>query len=192
MKKLIIQLTLIITHTSFLRPCQCPIIEWSKELASQNEVIFRGIIKNIFLHQNQYTVAELEVKNLFKGNPYPFYKVLFPENDECAVPLHIGEEWIIYGKQKQFNSCEVKWCGWSRKKFQNDNEDFFITTHIITYDEEFLLLQKSFPEIAINSTLNNYAFHKNKLPDKLELYIYLALSFIGFLIILYLSKKYIK
>lgn len=172
--------------------CQCPVIQWSKNTADQNDVIFRGSIKNIFLHQNNYTVAEIEVLNLFKGNAIKTYKVLFPENDDCAIPLNTGEEWIIYGKNKQINSCEIDWCGLSRKKFINDNEDFFIATHIITYDEELQKLQMNFPEIKINTRLSDLNAHKNILPDKTELYLYLALSLAGFVIILYLVKNYFK
>lgn len=172
--------------------CQCPIIQWNKELANQNDVILRGVIKNIYPHQNNYTVAEVEVINLFKGQPFKLYKVLFPENDECALPLNTGDEWLIYGKSKQINSCEIKWCGLSRKKFANDAEDFFISTHIITYDEELKKLQTSFPEIEIKNNPTSYAAHKNIIPNKYELYIYLTLSFVGFLIIFYLIKKYLK
>ncbi|MCX7729469.1 MAG: hypothetical protein N2203_08360 [Bacteroidia bacterium] len=172
--------------------CQCPVLQWTKELADENEVIFRGIIKTIYPHQNDYTVAEVEVINLFKGNSSNLYKVLFPENDGCAVSVNVGEEWLIYGIQKQINSCEIEWCGLSRKKFQNDAEDFFIATHIITYDEELNKLISNFSEIKINEQENILNTHKNILPDKYELYIYIALSLIGFLIILQITKKYLK
>ncbi len=172
--------------------CQCPVIEWTKETANKNDVIFRGVIKNIVLHQNNYTIADIEVLHLFKGNPFKLQRVLFPENDPCAIPINIGEEWLIYGKNKQLNSCEIEWCGWSRKKFVNDGDDFFIATHIITYEEEITKLKNTFPEIVINASPSDYFNHKNIIPDKYEFYIYIALSLIGFLLFLYISKKYIK
>lgn len=171
--------------------CQCPILEWTKDLANQNDVIMRVKIKYITPHQNNYLVAEVDVLNMFKGNPYKTYKVLFPENDECAIPVNTGEEWLIYGKSKQINSCEIKWCGLSRKKFVNDFEDFFIATHIITYDEELQKLHASFPEIQIKDQSQPYRFHKNIIPEKYELYIYLLISLIVFLLILQLLKKHL-
>lgn len=190
MKKFFLFFLMLFSQQIFA--CQCPVVQWSKDLADENEVIFRGVIKNIFFHQNNFTIAEFEVKNLFKGSSSPSYKVLFPENDECAVHLNIGEEWLIYGEQKQINSCEIEWCGLSRKKFQNDAEDFFIATHIITYDEEFQKLEQNFPEIKLNDTNAQEMFHKNIIPSRLELYIYLALSLILFLLILNFTKKYLK
>jgi hypothetical protein len=171
--------------------CQCPVIQWTPEVANEYDVIARVVIKKIIPHQNHFLVAEVEVLNLFKGNAYKNYKVLFPENDECAVPVNEGEEWIIYAKSKQINSCQVDWCGLSRKKFVNDAEDFFIATHIITYDEELEKLKQHFPEIKVSED-TSYAFHKNILPDRFELYIYLALSVIGFLLFLFIAKKYLK
>ncbi|GAB4202915.1 MAG: hypothetical protein Fur0023_09280 [Bacteroidia bacterium] len=172
--------------------CQCPVIQWTKEMADKNEVIFRGVVKNVFVHQNDYTVAEMEVLDLFKGNPSKTYKVLFPENDECAVSVNTGEEWIIYGEQKQINSCKIEWCGLSRKKFQNDMEDFFIATHIVTYEEEHNQLLSHFPKISLSENNLSYSSHKNIIPDKYELYLYLALSLVGFLIILQIIKKYLQ
>lgn len=182
---------ILIMYLQNVFACQCPVIQWTKEIADKNEVITRVIIKNIIPHQNDFTVAEAEVVNLFKGNPFTHYKILFPENDGCAVPVSVGEEWIIYGKQKQINSCEIHWCGLSRKKFQNDAEDFFIATHIITYDEELNKIKQHFPEIKIE-TATQPTFHKNIIPEKYEFYLYLALSITGFLIILYIVKNYFK
>lgn len=180
-----------ITHSLF--SCQCPIIEWTVNEVNKNDVIFRGKIKNVILHQNNYTVAEMEVINLFKGNALKLYKVLFPENDGCSIPVNVGEEWLIYSQQKQINSCIINWCGLSRKKFQNDAEDFFIATHIITYDEEINKLKENFQEIQFDSNRNNnMEFHKNIIPEKIELYLYMALSLIGFLILLYIVKNYLK
>lgn len=190
MKKLfILIIVLIFQHAN---ACQCPVIQWTKETADNNQVIFRGVVKNVFLHQNNYTVAEMEVLDLFKGHPSKTYKVLLPENDECAVSVNVGDEWIIYGEQKQINSCQIEWCGLSRKKFQNDMEDFFIATHIITYDEEFHQLLSYFPKIPLSEKDSSYLLHKNIIPDKYELYIYLALSLVGFLIILQIVKKYLQ
>jgi hypothetical protein len=190
MKKiLILIITLIFRYAD---ACQCPVIQWTKQEADKNEVIFRGVVKNIFLHQNDYTVAEMEVLDLFKGHPSKIYKVLFPENDDCAVSVNVGEEWIIYGTQKQINSCKIEWCGLSRKKFQNDTEDFFIATHIITYDEEFNQLLSNFSKMELSENNLSSSSHKNIIPDKYELYIYLALSLVGFLIILQIVKKYLR
>ncbi len=183
---------IFIQFFNLIYACQCPVTPWTKELANQNDVILRGVIKNIYLHQNDYTVAEVEVINLFKGLPYKVYRILFPENDKCAISINIGEEWLIYGKSQQINSCKIIWCGLSRKKFNDETSDFFIATHTITYDEELSKLQEYFPEIKIKTEETNYPFHKNIIPDKYEVYIYFALSLIGFLIFLYLTKKYLK
>ncbi|GIV29008.1 MAG: hypothetical protein KatS3mg028_0074 [Bacteroidia bacterium] len=191
MKKLFIFVNVLIFQY-VVEACQCPVIEWTKETADKNEVILIGVIKNVFVHQNDYTVAEMEVLDLFKGNPSKTYKVLFPENDECAVPVNVGEEWIIYGEQKQINSCKIEWCGLSRKKFQNDMEDFFIATHIITYDEELNKLLSVFPRIKLPENDLQLSSHKNIIPGKYEMYIYLLLSLIGFLIVLQFTKKYLK
>lgn len=177
---------------NLLFACQCPVIQWTKDLANQNDVILRVKILNTIPHQNDYLVAEAEVLNLFKGNPHKHYKILFPEKDECAVPVNTGEEWLIYGQQKQINSCVIDWCGLSRKKFTNDIEDYFIATHIITYDEELQQLLTLFPSLKINDTQLPPSFHKNIIPEKYELIIYLILSLIGFLIILQLIKKFLK
>jgi len=191
MKTRVLLNTIFLVIIKITFACQCPIIEWTKVNAEKYDVIFRGVIKNIIPHQNEFTVAEMEVLNLFKGYPNKIYRVLFPENDECAIPLNVGEEWIIYGNSKQINSCIINWCGLSRKRFDNDLEDFFIATHIITYYEELNKLQENFSEIKISET-EQYQFHKNIIPNKIELYSYIALSLIGFLIILYLVKKYLK
>lgn len=182
--------TIGLTSLSMLA-CQCPVIQWTKETANQYDVIGRMRLIRIIPHQNNFTVAEVDVLNLFKGLPSKQYKVLFPENDDCAIPLQEGEEWLIYGKNKQLYSCEIDWCGLSRKKFANDIEDFFIATHTITYEEEFQKLQNHFPEIRIPDH-KQYGTHKNILPEKHEFYLYLLLSFIGFLFILQLLKKYLR
>lgn len=191
MIRIIYHIVLVFLVTSTYA-CQCPILNWTKEIVNQNDVIIRGIIKNIYPHQNDYSVVEFEVMNVFKGNPHKMYKVLFPENDECAITINVGEEWLIYGKSKQINSCEIEWCGFSRKKFPNDAEDFFIATHLITYSEELEKLKTYFPEIKITTEPISYQSHKNIIPNKSEMYIYMALSLIGFLIFIVIVKKYLK
>ncbi len=188
--RMIVSLLLLLNSIIPLRACQCPVIEWSKEKAQHYDFIARIIIKNLFPHQNDYTVAEAEIQNLFKGRPAQYCKILFPENDPCALPIRVGEEWLIYAAQKQLNTYVIDWCGWSRKRFVNDWEDFFIATHILTYDEELRKLQQAFPEISITSTHAPEMFHKNIIPNRSELYIYLFLSLVSFLIILLIVKKY--
>lgn len=180
---------------SFLKialACQCPMIDWTKDGANQYDFIARIVIKQIVPHQNNFSVAEAEVLNLFKGKSGKFCKILFPENDPCAVPVREGEEWIIYGEEKQVNSFVINWCGWSRKKFVNDVEDFFIATHVITYDEELNKLKQNFSEKKIIEDIQPNVFHKNIIPNKTEMYIYLALSLVVFLIIFYIVKKYLR
>ncbi|GIV27636.1 MAG: hypothetical protein KatS3mg027_1450 [Bacteroidia bacterium] len=190
--KWILSWIIIIWNVQYLLACQCPMIQWSKEGANQYDFIARVVIDKIIPQQNNFSVAEVEILNLFKGKSGRFCKILFPENDPCAIPVREGEEWIIYAKEKQINTFSIDWCGWSRKRFVNDVEDFFIATHVITYDEELNKLQQAFPEIAIDKAIQPSVFHKNIIPDKTEMYIYLALSLVGFLIIGLIIKKYLK
>ncbi len=172
--------------------CQCPITKWSIDAVNKNDIIFIGKIKNIVLHQNNYTVVIFDIDHLYKGQAFWQVKILFPENDGCAIPLNLGEEWLIYAYQKQINTFLVEWCGFSRKKIINDNEDFFIATHLITYDEELHLIRKNFSEIKPQDIPNSFAKQRNIIPNKVQFFTYLLLSLMGLLIIYILIKKYLK
>lgn len=191
--KIIILLSFLIHHSSFLIACQCPVTKLSLKECDKYEIIFRGRIIKDTLLEGKKGEATFEILELYKGVVPPQFKVLFETGTECAQVFAIGEEWIIYTIYKQATNAKMDWCSRSRKYFKNEKLDFYTVTYGNDYDDELKFLRE---KLGLHRTLGESDakpnWQGNQIPTQKEFIIYLLLSIIGVVGFIFLAKKFLK
>jgi hypothetical protein len=116
--------------------CQCPTTALSLDECAKYEIIFKGKIISVSPCNNKFGEAVFEISELYKGAITKKFKILFECEAECAQPILVGEEWIIYSRFKQVNNGLLDWCSRSRKFFAIEKQDLYTVNFGNTYDEE--------------------------------------------------------
>lgn len=172
--------------------CECPVTLLTKKECEKYEIIFRGKVLSVAPCKNKPGVAVFEVNDLYKGSLTKTFKVMFSCEDPCARPFQEGEEWIIYSRFKQIDNAMIDWCSRSRKYIKLQNEDYYLTTHGISYDDELKFLQDSLGLHRIMKEQMNAAQHRNLLPTTNQSILILIASILFILGFYYFFNKFFK
>lgn len=174
------------------KPCECPLSKLSKDECNKYEIIFRGIIKTVKNCDGKYGEIDFEIKELYKGNATKNFKVLYVCKNECAQPLLVGDEWIIYTNYKQINNALLDWCSRSRKFIKVSKQDFYIATLGNDYDEEVKFLLEKLGLHRFVEATDNGATGRNKIPTLWQSAIILISSLVVLLLFYYLFNRFVK
>ncbi|MBL7917855.1 MAG: hypothetical protein JNM96_05630 [Bacteroidia bacterium] len=182
---------LIFSHSAMA--CQCPLTKLGKAECNKYEIIFRGKVISTVTCKDKPGEALFEIIDLYKGNAYPEFKILFDCKDPCNVGFNVGEEWIIYSSYKQIDNAMMDWCSRSRKFFAQPKEDFYSVTYGNSYDDEVKFLIDS---LGLHRTLNPEnkpnSNNRNELPTTNQSIIILICSLVSIIVFFYLINKYLK
>ncbi len=192
MKKLVIILFFLLS-SAISEACQCPLTKLGKAECNKYEIIFRGKVKSTVTCNDKPGEALFEIIDLYKGNAYPEFKIMFDCKDPCSVGFNVGEEWIIYSRYKQIDNAMMDWCSRSRKFIAQAKEDYYAVTYGNSYDDEVKFLMDS---LGLHRTLNPdnkpNANNRNELPSTNQSIIILVCSLVSIIVFFYLINKYLK
>lgn len=184
---------ILLIHSGITLACQCPLTSLSRDECNKYEIIFRGrVIRNTPCSSGSGE-AVFEIKELFKGQVFAEFIVLYACNTECASSFNPGEEWIIYTNYKQVDKAKMDWCSRSRKRIKNEKEDYYSVTYGNNYEDELVFLRKELGTFkVIEKKQENLQGHRNLLPNTRQLIITLFVSLAVVVLFLYLFNKYFK
>jgi len=190
--KQLIYILLFILISKLSLACQCPLTSLNETEIGKYDLIFKGKILSINLKENANSEAVIEIEELYKGNSYKTFKLMFNEADPCKLELRVGDEWIIYTNYKQMDNGVLDFCSRSRKFFKNIKEDFFMVTTGVSYDEELKYLQTKLGLHKLLKENPNKVENRNQLPSKNQFIIILICSLVGVILFYWLLKKILK
>lgn len=175
--------------------CDCPpLTNLSVENVKQYNLIFKGCADSISFKNNSAT-AWFTIVELYKGSSHKQIEIQIEYLADCQFKIEKGDEWIIYANYKNFGNATVSPCGRSRKYFSAIEDDYFTVINRLSYEDELAFLKNNLgvhPFIQTESTdaplLHREIIH----PSNTQVLIWLLFSLIGFLLIYYLFKKYVK
>jgi len=171
--------------------CQCPVTSLSMDECNKYEVIFKGKVVSVTLNDAK-SVATFEVQELYKGNSYARFNVIFDNTDACKLEFHQGDEWIIYTNYYQIESGKLDFCSRSRKFIGNLREDFFYANTNVTFDEELKFLQTNLGLHKLLKENPNKVENRNIIPSKTQFVITLICSLLGIILFYWLFNKFFK
>jgi hypothetical protein len=172
--------------------CQCPLTALNEVEIGKYDLIFKGKILSLNLKEGSNSEAVIEINELYKGNSFKKFKLLFNEADPCNLELRAGDEWIIYTNYKQIDNGQLDFCSRSRKFFKNIKEDFFMVTTGVSFDEELKYLQTKLGLHKLLKENPNKVENRNQLPNKNQFIIMLICSLVGVILFYWLIKKILK
>ncbi len=185
-KNTILFLLLLILKVSVA--CQCPITQLNEAETNKYDLIFKGKITQI----NKSNEAVFLVNELYKGNSFKNFIVVFDLKDECNIAMRVGDEWIIYSNYKQMDRAKLNFCSRSRKFIKNNKEDFFEVTTGISFDDELRYLQTKLGLHKLLKQNPNKVENRNLMPNKTQTIVYLLISIIVLVALMLLVKKCLK
>jgi len=175
-----------------LKPCQCPVTNLSKAECDKYEVILRGKILEVNNCGDKPGEATVEVLELFKGNAYKKFKLLFRCEGDCFYQFRPGEEWIIYSRYRQVNTAMMDFCSRSRRWFRNDREDYYTATNGNDYEDELKFLRQELGLHRLLAEDHSNDPSRNKVPNTNQTVLILLISLGVILLFYYLFSRFVK
>src|SRR3989344_389004 len=168
MKKVFLSFFILFSASCFA--CECGILSpLSKDACKDYDVIFYGKVDSIGTCNDKWSAsAYFTIVDLYKGKVKQQVDVNFDCNTECMMSLAPDDEWIIYAKYSKFDFLQISICEHSRKKFNDDAQDFYLIESKRTYSEELDFLKtnlgvQSFVEpIIVNNTVADTGRHNTQ------------------------------
>ncbi|MBL7892575.1 MAG: hypothetical protein JNL63_08090 [Bacteroidia bacterium] len=175
--------------------CDCPpVTKLSTESIKQFDAIFKGRVDSVAIDEDRDNVW-FTLKDVFKGNLSETTAVYYNNATSCGMKMNAGEEWLIYAEYVSFGKLEVNVCSRSRKYFPDEANDYYVATNGIRYIDELDFLKTNFgtkpfaekdPAKAIQ--IQRELIH----PSQKQMVYWLIASLIGFFVIYYLFKRFVK
>lgn len=175
--------------------CDCPDLPpYSKTYAEGFRIVFRGKTIKSFPCDGKGRI-QMEITTLYKGSSPRYIDLIFPCTGNCAMDFKEGQEWLIYGNIIQFGRVETFLCTRSRRHLISNNKNIELSyVHSdISFEEECTLLEKEFgiQNFASNSQETIFS-HQNEKPDFTKSVLLIVFSVIGFVVIYWIIKKFLK
>ncbi|CAN5182028.1 hypothetical protein BH09BAC5_BH09BAC5_20830 [soil metagenome] len=172
--------------------CDCKSLPLSLDAIKSDELIFIGDVIAIS-GCDKTAKATFEVKELFRGKCFKNTIVEFDCSSDCQMSFAPGQTWIIYSKYKKYGEVEVNFCGFSRMKMKNANEDYNTIVHGMSFEDEVIWLKKNLGDKEINSKdFAQEQHHENIHPNGMQTLYYLFAGFLGLVVFYLLGRKFLK
>jgi hypothetical protein len=170
--------------------CNCPPLgPYSQSDANKYQVICEANVLSVDV-QDKSILAKLSIKTLFKGQLDQRVDLILDKNDVCPIDINAGERWLIYGGYYQVKSLYFDPCSRSRKYFPDIKADFYAISTGQSYDEELRSVQFDFSEKSVSE--NAISGRELIKPKGKELIALVAFSLLGFLLIWFIVKRFLK
>ncbi len=185
-----------IFFSTFCFACECgTLAPLTKEKCKDYDVIFFGTVDSIGECNDKWSaVAYFTISDLYKGKVQKQVEINFDCNTECLMSLAANDEWIIYAKYIKFDFLQISICEHSRKKFNDDSQDFYLIDSKRTFVEELnflkinLGLQTFVEPTIVNSVVTDTARH-NTQPSSWGKVILLLVSVFVMVIVYFVTRK---
>lgn len=136
MKIFFLFIAIILLNCSVVYSCDCPPLQTlNKEYCESSDLIFIGIIDSVSVC-NEKAVAYFNVEELYKGKSFARCEINFDCSTSCQMSMSKGDRWIIYAYYAKYAVPEISFCGRSRKQFENSKDDYYETTHQLSFIKE--------------------------------------------------------
>lgn len=172
--------------------CQCPVSSLSKDECGKYEVILKGKVIEVKPCADKPGEAWFEVQELYKGMAEKRFKLLYSCEDPCFYQFRPGEEWILYSRYRQVNTASMDYCSRSRRFFSNDKEDYYISTHGCTYEEELTFLRRELGLHRLTETKENVVYGRNQLPSNTQSLIIMLGSIVALVLFYQLFRRFAR
>lgn len=172
--------------------CQCPVSSLSKAECEKYEVILKGRVIEVKTCAGKPGEAWLEVQELYKGVAEKRFKLLYACDDPCFYQFRPGEEWILYSRYRQVNTASMDFCSRSRRYFRNNNEDYYLATHGVTFEEEQTFLRRELGLHRLTETKENVVYGRNKLPSNQQSLIIMLGSIAALVLFYMLFRRFMR
>lgn len=189
-------ISLLIFTSSYSFACECNSLPpLSKELCKDYDVIFYGTVDSIGACNDKWSaVAYFTISDLYKGKVKQQIEINFDCNTECMMSLAPDEEWIIYAKYLKFDFLQISICEHSRKKFNDDAQDFYLIDSKRTFNKELeflkttLSIQAFVQPTVVNNTVADTSRH-NTQPSSWGKVTLLLVSLLVMAIVYFVTRK---
>jgi hypothetical protein len=174
----------------FAQNCNClPLGPFSNKDTSAYAVIFQADINSVEVIDG-VGKASITVSELYKGQVDRNVQLQFATSDTCPMNILAGERWLIYGEYFQVKSILVEACGRSRKFFKDLKADFNTLNTGQTFDEEII----SVKSLLTVKNINEPQMSGRELikPKGYTLLFLMIFSLVGFLMIWFILKRFLK
>lgn len=191
-----ILLSFLVFTASYCFACECESLSpLSQEVCKDYEVIFYGKVDSVGKCNDKWSAAAyFTIIELYKGKVAQQVEVNFDCNTECMMSLAPDDEWIIYAKYVKFDFLQISICEHSRKKFDDDTQDFYLIESKRTFKGELDFLKvtlgvQSFVEpIIVNNTVADTSRH-NTQPSSWGKVTLLLISVFVMAIVYFVTRK---
>ena len=172
--------------------CDCKNVALSLKSISSYELIFYGKVVAVSgCDKNAH--ANFNVEQLFRGKCYPSTDLQFDCTTDCQMSFSPGQTWIIYATYEKYGKPKVDFCSYSREQFANEKEDYNTVVHGMDFSDELIWLKKNLGEQKLDVVdIQAQQHHENTRPQGYEFLIYLALGFVGMIVIYFIVQKFLK
>lgn len=184
-------LIVFLLFSAYANACQCPMTELSEKSIAPYDLIFKGKIISITLNKGKGEAMFL-IQELYRGNSYQEFKILFNDEDPCKQELREGDEWIIYTNYYQIDNAKLDFCSRSRKFFKQDKEDFVNSTTGVSYNDEMVFLQTKLGLHKLLKENPHIVESRNIIPTDNQKIITLVCSILFIILFYWLFNKFVK
>ena len=192
----ILLISVLIFTSSYSFDCECSSLSpLSKELCKDYDVIFYGTVDSIGACNDKWSaIAYFTISDLYKGKVHQQVEINFDCNTECMMSLAPDDEWIIYAKYLKFDFLQISICEHSRKKFNDDAQDFYLIDTKRTFTEELgflktnLEIQAFVQPTVVNNTVTDTSRH-NTQPSSWGKVTLLLVSLLVMAIVYFVTRK---
>ncbi len=134
--------------------------------------------------------ATVTIHELYKGQVDRQVQLQFISNDTCSIGIAAGERWLIYGEYYQVKTILLDACSRSRKYYSDKKADFYAISTGQSFDEEVDALKSVLSiKVIAEAQLSGRELIK---PKGTSIIFLIAFSLVGFLLILFLLKRFLK
>lgn len=194
MRTLVVSFFILFSASCFA--CECGTLSpLSKEVCKDYDVIFYGTIDSIGVCNDKWSAtAYFTIVDLYKGKVKQQVEINFDCNTECMMSLAPDDEWIIYAKYLKFDFLQISICEHSRKKFNDEAQDFYFIESKRTFNKELDFLKNTLGIHAIvappltNNAVADTSRH-NTQPSSWGKVTLLLVSLVVMVVVYFLARK---
>ncbi len=171
--------------------CDCdPLDALTKENCGVYDVIFEGKVDSVTNCVDGEINISFFIEELYKGNYLSQINVKNYCADGCEMHFAKGDVWLIYAEKNNAQDVIVHFCSRSRKlNAANENDDYEIASGM-KYQQEKDALSSFFSNNEQKNTLLKSRSYEKVDPSLIP--VFLIVSVVFFLLVLWAFKKFVK
>lgn len=180
--------------------CECEGLDpLKKESLLKYHLIFQARVDSISTSTSTSTnnkcIAWFTITELYNGDAPAQLKLLFDCKTECQMNFNVKEDWLIYANYVKYSEAEVNGCSRSRKKFNDDTDDYYVVTNGSKFFDEIKFLKDNFGIQNIQTNKQTESVipeRKNIQPDPMDKLYLIIFSLLCVGVIYFIFKRWVK